>query len=125
MEQDKNYSEYIEKKKLYIFLYLLTALTIILFLVVWFNLNSKIEKINDSVEIYTPTYNEINNTKEEKKTYLLKEYNGKLAVYINNDFQYEIDVYVFTLPEEDRKLLSKGIEAASEQELNEIISSYY
>lgn len=125
MEQDKNYSEYIEKKKLYIFLYLLTALTIILFLVVWFNLNSKIEKINDSVEIYTPTYNEINNTKEEKKIYLLKEYNGKLAVYINNDFQYEIDVYVFTLPEEDRKLLSKGIEAASEQELNEIISSYY
>ncbi|MBQ8300212.1 MAG: hypothetical protein IJX99_10275, partial [Clostridia bacterium] len=102
MEQDKNYSEYIEKKKLYIFLYLLTALTIILFLVVWFNLNSKIEKINDSVEIYTPTYNEINNTKEEKKIYLLKEYNGKLAVYINNDFQYEIDVYVFTLPEEDR-----------------------
>ena len=56
---------------------------------------------------------------------MLKEYNGKLAVYIDNDFQYEIDVYAFTLPEEDRKLLSKGIEVASEQELNEVISSYY
>ena len=104
MEQDKEYSDYNRNKKTNTILYILTLLSLFLLLLSWFNLNSKIEN---------------------NKVYMLKEYNGKLAVYIDNDFQYEIDVYAFTLPEEDRKLLSKGIEVASEQELNEVISSYY
>lgn len=121
MEQDKEYSDYNKNKKTNTILYILTLLSLFLLLLSWFNLNSKIENI----ELIAPVYKDVTNITEENKVYMLKEYNGKLAVYIDNDFQYEIDVYAFTLPEEDRKLLSKGIEVASEQELNEVISSYY
>ena len=58
-------------------------------------------------------------------TYTVKEFDGKIGVFLNGDFQYVIDTYVFTLPEQDKKLLQKGINASSLQELDDILSCYY
>lgn len=125
MEQNKDNAVFSEKKKLYIFLCLLTSLTIILSLIMWFLLNDKIDKANQSIEDYIAVFNTESSVSNEQKTYMLKEYNGKIGVYIDNDFQYDIDIFVHTLPKEDKKLLSEGIVVSSEQELFEIISSYY
>ena len=128
MEQENENYVYVKKNQFALSVTFQLIITIALFLSLYFLLSSKIdskqkiENIND-----TPAFNENNNEeeKEEKQQYVLKEYNGKLAVYLNNDFQYELDIYVFTLPNEDKKLLSKGICVSSEQELNDVISSYY
>ena len=90
-------------------------------------ISNKIDEINvKNNNIYIPTFEENKNDIEIGETkYLLKKFNDILAVYKNNDLQYTIDIKIDTLPENDKKLLSKGIEASSEKELNDIISSYY
>lgn len=77
-----------------------------------------------------------NNKKPETKTinaetyksdiYILREYNGKLAVFNGDDnAPSEIfDVYVNSFGEVDRKALYKGITAYSEEELNRLIEDY-
>lgn len=125
MVQNEDYTGFNEKKKLKMLLYSLTALTILILLIMWFSLNDKIDKTNEKIEDYRTVFNDKSIVSNEQKSYMLKEYNGKLGVYIDNDFQYDINIYVHTLPENDKKLLSKGIVVSSEQELFEIISTYY
>ncbi len=126
MEQKNENYGYVNKNQFTISIIFLLVITVTLFVSAYLLLSNKIDQaLTVEINSETPTFNEIKTEETEKVQYLLKEYNGKLAVYKNNDFQYELDIYVFTLPEEDKKLLSKGISASSEQELNDIISSYY
>lgn len=58
--------------------------------------------------------------------YIVREYNGKLAVFKNSD-KYPTtiyDVFVFTFPEADKELLKKGIKVTSEHDLRKLIEDY-
>ena len=88
--------------------------------------NNRINNIheNDNTE-EKPVFNQTENSINHDSVYLIKEFNGKIAVYKDNDFQYQLEVYVITLPEKDKQLLQSGIVISGEQELNDILSSYY
>lgn len=58
-------------------------------------------------------------------TFTLKEYNGKIGVYQNDSLVYTLDVYIFTLPEKDKKLLNDGITFSNIEELYMAIEEYY
>lgn len=125
MEQQNDYGELIGKKQLSISLIILITLMLILFLTSFFLINNRISALHDiKQEQESPVFNEIP-TVEEKIEYLVKEFDGKIGIYKNGDFQYMLEVFVFTLPENDKKLLHQGITVSSEQELNDILSSYY
>lgn len=72
---------------------------------------------NDSVAV---------TTQEEKDTYILRDYNGKIALYKNsNNTPDEVfDIFTDSLPESDAKSLKRGITASTEQELQKLIESY-
>lgn len=59
-------------------------------------------------------------------TYVLKEYDGKIAVFENDaDIPFRItDVYVKNLPQEDRLLLCEGIHAENDSELALLLEDY-
>ncbi len=125
MEQKNDYEDFIGKKQFIVSLVVIVAVAVTLFLTIFLLLNNRITKLHENQPSdQAPVFNETNNSVLEDE-YLIKEFNGKIGVYKNGDFQYTLDVFVFTLPEYDKKLLSQGIKAASEQELNDILSSYY
>lgn len=127
MEQSNENSQYVSKKQYFLSVLFVLVIIFTLFLSLYFLISNKIDEINvKNNNIYIPTFEENKNDIEIEETkYLLKKFNDILAVYKNNDLQYTIDIKIDTLPENDKKLLSKGIEASSEKELNDIISSYY
>ncbi len=57
--------------------------------------------------------------------YTVKEYNDKIAIFKENcdDPVKSLDVYVFTLPESDRKMLKNGFEII-EDEIESVIEDY-
>ena len=58
--------------------------------------------------------------------YTIKEYQGKVAVFINEE-PVPIDVYesyVYSLPKHDREALSTGIRVESVEDLQKIIEDY-
>ena len=123
MEQEENY---ITKK--FFALTIFSVLVLLIVFSVWSfaSFNSKIKEIDSNENVQAVTvYKEVEVVKEETPCYLVKEFDGKIGVFKNNDFQYYIDVYVYTLTEQDKNLLHQGIEASSEQEVNEILSCYY
>jgi hypothetical protein len=71
----------------------------------------------------------LENTEEtiqnEKITYIVKEYNGKIGVFKENALIYTMDVHIFTLPEYDKNLLACGIKAEGIDELYRILGEYY
>lgn len=121
MEQENNY---VSKKQLNFALFALIALVISLFGVLYIFLSNKIaqksEIIND-----TDVFDEILNDDEQEEKYLVKEVDGKIGIYENGNLVRMLDIYVFTLPEKDQKLLKSGIIASTIEELESIISSYY
>ena len=127
MEQSNENSQYVSKKQYFLSVLFVLVIIFTLFLSLYLLISNKIDEINvKNNNIYFPTFEENKNDIEIGETkYLLKKFNDILAVYKNNDLQYTIDIKIDTLPENDKKLLSKGIEASSEKELNDIISSYY
>ena len=127
MEQSNENSQYVSKKQYFLSVLFVLVINFTIFLSLYFLISNKIDEINvKNNNIYIPTFEENKNDIEIEETkYLLKKFNDILAVYKNNDLQYTIDIKIDTLPENDKKLLSKGIEASSEKELNDIISSYY
>lgn len=127
MEQSNENSQYVSKKQYFLSVLFVLVIIFTLFLSLYLLISNKIDEINvKNNNIYIPTFEENKNDIEIGETkYLLKKFNDILAVYKNNDLQYTIDIKIDTLPENDKKLLSKGIEASSEKELNDIISSYY
>lgn len=58
--------------------------------------------------------------------YTIKEYNGKVAVFENNNTQPKsvYDSYISVLPEKDRKRLKYGITVDNEKDLQRIIEDY-
>ncbi len=64
--------------------------------------------------------------KEPEYQYLLKEYNGKLAVYFSNSKtpQTVFDLYLSTLPEYDRGQLRLGVPVKDYEELVQRIEDY-
>ena len=104
------------------------SLVAVIFL--YFSLSSlftaKIEGIeNKLTQEALPIILETEESEEFSHTFTIKEFNGKIGIYKDGDFQYQINVSVSTLPEADKKLLLRGIEVSTEQELNDIISCYY
>lgn len=61
-----------------------------------------------------------------KESYLLRAYEGKLAVFTEDLVTPDLifDVYVRTLPEYDREQLERGIRAASYEELTKLVEDY-
>ena len=127
MEQNDSNCKTVSKKQYFLTVAFLLLLMLTLFFSLYNSLNERIERNTNSIKkIDIPVFNQSNNSNINiYHKYLLKEYDGILAVYKDNDLQYTVDIYVFTLPEADKKLLSQGIEVSSEHELNDIISSYY
>lgn len=101
----------------------------ILLIIIYFGLKILTELENMKKEEDTPVFEE---TKEEtiensteKDVYCIKEYNGKIGIYKNDALIYTIDKYIFTLPENDKKLLRDGIYTTDSEEFYEIIEQYY
>ncbi len=70
---------------------------------------------------------EITENTKDADTYTVKEYGGKIAVFLNND---NIPVYILgspfirDLPQYDRELLESGITVKSKQELVKLLEDY-
>ncbi len=69
---------------------------------------------------------EINVMASRADVYMLKEYNGVIGVFFNeeNTPYQEIDVAVSSLPAADQELLQEGIRVYSKEELNNRIEDY-
>ena len=87
-----------------------------------FNSNSPIN--NEPVEQDQPTFEQDPPVVVED-VYCLKDYNGKIGIFKNEALVYTIDIYIFKLPEKDKKLLADGIEVSTKEELYELIELYY
>lgn len=79
--------------------------------------------------IYIPTYaNEDSETESETEerqvVYTVKSHDGRLAICVNGEISYILDVYINTLPKTDKALLEEGIVVYSERELYRIIEDY-
>lgn len=62
----------------------------------------------------------------QKYRYRISAFNGKIAVFDSDSkLPYKVyDTYIDTLPEEDRKIIEKGIFTDSSSELIKIIEDY-
>lgn len=127
MEQSNDNSQYVSKKQYFLSVLLILVILFTLFLSLYSLISNKIDEISvKNNNIYIPTFEENKEEIEPEETkFLLKSFNDILAVYKNNDLQYTVNIKTATLTQNDKKLLSKGIEASSEKELNDLISSYY
>lgn len=58
--------------------------------------------------------------------YILSEYQGKIAVFRNDDnIPINVfDTYLSTLPQHDRQLIKEGIKANTTDELQQLIEDY-
>ncbi len=84
-----------------------------------------------SVSIYNisslDTKEEIQTRELTKTAYILKEYDGKLAVYSSSDENSPIavyDVYIHLLPENDIEVLRKGISIQDEETLQKTLEDF-
>lgn len=61
-----------------------------------------------------------------KVSYILKDYNGKLAIfYEDTQIPYKIfDIFISNLPKKDREAIKSGIKASGDEELEKLISDY-
>ncbi len=122
MEQETNQSQYKHFNRLLVIFCIVLLLSSLVFFLL---LNFKINRLNREFnEEYQPVFEE-NNVENEKTTYILKEYNGKIGIFENDALIYTLDTYVFTLPENDKKLLKDGITVSTKEELYELLEEYY
>ncbi len=123
MESENTNELYIEKKYFYFTVFLILLLFAASLMTCFFVFDSKLEKIaspkNDTGAL------PVINISEDNDDYEVKEYNGRIGVFEDGSLLYTLDVYVFTLPKSDQKLLSDGIKAESKEELNRILEEYY
>lgn len=66
------------------------------------------------------------NTSQTEQFYILKEYNGKIAIFSSNsDTPINItNASVAKLPKDDQQSLKEGIKAKDEQELNRLLEDF-
>lgn len=122
MEQETNQSQYKHfNRLLVIFCIVLLLSSLVFFLLLNFKINRLDREFNEE---YQPVFEE-NNVENEKTNYILKEYNGKIGIFENDALIYTLDTYVFTLPENDKKLLKDGITVSTKEELYELLEEYY
>ena len=122
MEQETNQSQYKHFNRLLVIFCIVLLLSSLVFVLL---LNFKINRLDREFnEEYQPVFEE-NNVENEKTTYILKEYNGKIGIFENDALIYTLDTYVFTLPENDKKLLKDGITVSTKEELYELLEEYY
>ncbi len=125
MDRQNETGDFINKKQLFISLIFVTVMVLTLFLTVLLLLNNRITSLHQKNDIEEPVFKDVSTEVETNDIYTIKEFEGKIGVYKNGDFQYLLDIYVFTLPEQDKKSLLSGITVSTEQELLDILSSYY
>ncbi len=80
--------------------------------------------------VYIPIYKtteeyESDEAEPIEKTYILKEYQGKIGIYSDGGVLIDVlEVYIKLLPETDRNLLGEGIKVSGEAELHALIEDY-
>ena len=122
MEQENNQNQYKHFNRLLVIFCIVLLLSSVIFFLI---LNIKINKLDKELKVdYQPVFEE-NQVHIEKTTYTLREYNGKIGIFENEALIYTLDTYVFTLPENDKKLLKDGIEVSTKEELYELLEEYY
>ena len=86
------------------------------------NKNSDEELVENSIN----SINVTNSQPVEEYKYLLKEFNGKLAVFENGEKAPKMifDVSIDSLPEVDALALKNGLKIKNEQELNDRIEDF-
>ncbi len=95
----------------------ITIITVIIFLSIAIIITNTISN---------ETQNTILNKESEETLYTLKDYNGQIALFIN-DNKTPTEMYnIFTksLPEADATALKEGITAENEKELNKLLEEY-
>ena len=62
----------------------------------------------------------------QSDSYVLKDYNGHLAVFHGNEKSpyKEFEIYTNSFSDYDKQLLEKGIKANTEEKINQIIEDY-
>ncbi len=81
--------------------------------------------INNIISI--PTNPNTQTREIQQISYIVKEYDGKLAVYNSSDEKTPIavyDVYIHLLPESDIELLRKGISIFDEESLQKTLEDF-
>lgn len=108
------------KQSVYILLLLLIIVTPIKFLL-FKKQNSTISNSTVTKSLHIETSQPI-----EEYQFILKEYNGKLAVFKKDSTEPEIifDVLIDSLPEIDILQLKQGLKIKNHQELNERIEDF-
>ena len=93
------------------------------FAIFYFLIANKLEKSIQEIKFEdTAVFEETTVTDTED---VLKEYNGKIGIFENEALIYTLDTYIFTLPENDKKLLAEGIVVSTQKELYELLEQYY
>ena len=129
MEQEnkitKSNTSILSKFIILTFLILLTALIFYFGTKICYKLD-ELDNNQENIPVFDE--NKTENTEKEETTtdiYCLKEYNGKIGIYQNDALVFTIDKFIFTLPENDKKLLKEGIYTTDIKEFYEILEQYY
>ena len=83
-------------------------------------------KDNIDADTQSVAQDESENSEDEIDSYIISEYNGKIAVFkkLSAEPLFVSDVYVSSLPQADKELLKEGIEVRTKKELNRLIEDY-
>lgn len=67
-----------------------------------------------------------NISEHEKATYTIRDYNGRIALFVRNNENPETvyDIFTDSLPEKDKENLRKGITVETEDEAKSLIEDY-
>ena len=68
----------------------------------------------------------VSETGEEDQRYLIRDYNGRIAVFLEGMEEPELifDIYTKTLPELDQQQLSQGIVVVGYQRMTRLVEDY-
>ena len=129
MEQKDTQSIYVKKTEMYLISSVLVFFIILFGIMLLINQKPQIVLTPTAsttvIEEVTENAFKENTETEEKITYTVKEYNGKIGVFKENALVYTMDVHVFTLSEYDKSLLACGIKVEGIDELYRILGEYY
>ena len=83
-------------------------------------------KDNIDADAQSVVQEDSNPPKTDDDTYIISEYNGKIAVFKKSSSEplFVSDVYVSSLPQADKQMLKNGIEVNTKKELNRLIEDY-
>lgn len=103
------------------------ALILLAFIIpIGITLSKRSQKDGDIKLTTTESYSSFAQSTNTLYAYVLKEYNGKIAVFeTNSENPLEVfSIFIDTLPQIDRELLKDGIPAGNKAELLRLIEDY-